>query len=78
MVRYANLRPGPEAYITPYSRSSPFKVKLCSIQNLAVMYTKEEQVKDMEMRKMDPLSGSTNVDIVTKSDESDVIDSARL
>ena len=68
MVRYANLRPGPEAYITPFSRTNPFKVKLVSVQNLAVMYTKEEQLRDMALRERDPLSGSSNVDIVTRTD----------
>ena len=32
------------------------------------MYTKEEQLRDMALRERDPLSGSSNVDIVTRTD----------
>ena len=69
MVRYALLRPGPEAYITPYTRSGPFKMKLCSVQNLAVMYTKEEQLLDMQKRVTDPMSASSGVDMMVRPDE---------
>ena len=69
MVRYALLRPGPEAYVTPYARSSPFKVKLCSVQNLSVMYTKEEQLLDMKGRLTDPMSASASVDMMARHDE---------
>ena len=46
LVRYICPKPGPEAYITPYSKSSPFKSKMVAVQNVAVMYPVSEQIKD--------------------------------
>ena len=50
MVRYANLKPGLEPYTTPFRRTDPYKTKLCAVKNLAMMYSKEEQLEDMENR----------------------------
>ena len=37
IVRYILLKPGPEPYILAFSKKSPFKTKLCSVQSLALM-----------------------------------------
>ena len=48
IVRYALLKPGPEPYVTGFNKKGPFKTKLVAVQNLAMMYSKEEQRKDRE------------------------------
>ena len=63
IVRYSLLKPGPEPYITPFSKKGPFKTKLCSVQTLALMYSKEEQVEDMQKKLGDTLAGSCSVDM---------------
>ena len=61
IVRYILLKPGHEPYISAFSKKSPFKTKLCSVQSLALMYSKEEQMKDMEEQLRDPLASSSSV-----------------
>ena len=48
IVRYSLLKPGPEPYITAFTKKGPFKTKLCSVQTRALMYSKEEQMEDMQ------------------------------
>ena len=55
IVRYILLKPGPEPYISAFSKNSPFKTKLCSVEPLALMYSKEEQLEDMEKRLVDQI-----------------------
>ena len=40
IVRYSLLKPGPEPYIRAFTKKGPFKTKLCSVQTLALMYSK--------------------------------------
>ena len=63
IVRYILLKPGPEPYISAFSKNSPFKTKLCSVEPLALMYSKEEQLEDMEKRLVDQMAGSSSVDM---------------
>ena len=67
IVRYILLKPGPEPYISAFSKKSPFKTKLCSVQSLALMYSKEEQMKDMEEQLRDPLASSSSVDMAVEN-----------
>ena len=46
LVRYICPKPGPEPYITPFSKASPFKCKMVAVQNVALMYPVSEQSKD--------------------------------
>ena len=66
VVRYILLKPGPEPYISAFSKKSPFKTKLCSVQSLTFMYSKEEQIKDMEEQLRDPLASSSSVDMAVE------------
>ena len=61
--RYILLIPGPEPYILGFSKKRSFKTKLCSVQSLALMYSKEEQERDMEEKLKDPLASSSSVDM---------------
>ena len=47
-VRYSNIRVGRDTLASVYHRPGPFKFKICAIQNLAMMYSKEDQVRDRE------------------------------
>ena len=67
IVRYILLKPEPEPYISAFSKKSPFKTKLCSVQSLALMYSKEEQMKDMEEQLRDPLASSSSVDMAVEN-----------
>ena len=64
IVRYVLLKPGPEPYISAYTKGSHFKSKLYSVQSLALMYSVEDQQADREERMKDPLSSSSPVDII--------------
>ena len=64
MIRYILLKPGPEPYISSYSKRSPFKTKLCSVQSLALMYSVEDQQADRQARMLDPMSASSEVDLI--------------
>ena len=64
MVKYILLKPGPEPYISAYTKGSPFKSKLCSVQSLALINSVEDQQADREERMRDPMSGSSTVDII--------------
>jgi hypothetical protein len=48
VVRYALFKPGPESYVTGFNKNGPFRTKLVAVQNLAMMYSKEEQRKYKE------------------------------
>ena len=63
IVRYILLKPGPEPYISAFSKKSPCKTKLCSVQSLSLMYSKEEQIKDMEEKLRNPLASLSSVDM---------------
>ena len=69
IIRYISIRPGPEPYITPFSRKSPFKTKLCAVQNLSMMYSVEEQQSDKRERMQDPMSASCEIDLMGKKEE---------
>jgi hypothetical protein len=61
IVRYALLKPGPEPYVTGFNKNGPFKTKLVAVQNLAMMYSKEEQRKDKEKLSNIKPGGSAEV-----------------
>ena len=69
MIRYISIRPGPEPYVTPFSRKYPFKTKLCTVQNLSMMYSVEEQQSDKRERMLDPMSASCEIDLMGKEAE---------
>ena len=48
IVRYALLKPGSEPYVKGFNKRGPFKTKLVSVQNQAMMYSCDEQREDME------------------------------
>ena len=64
IVRYSLLKPGPEPYMTSFTKKGPFKSKLCSVQNLALVYSCEEQEEDRHRNLKDAISGSVSVDMV--------------
>ena len=66
MIRYILIKPGPEPYITPYSKKSPFKTKLCAVQTLAMMYSVEDQQTDRRDRMLDQMSASCEIDLMGK------------
>ena len=45
-VRYALVDGTVEPYVSPYSKKGPFKLKRCSVQNLALFYARSEQEED--------------------------------
>ena len=61
IVRYALLKPGPEPYVTGFNKKGPFKTKLVAVQNLAMMYSKDEQRIDKEKFCNLKLGGSAEV-----------------
>ena len=48
MVQYLVPKPGPEPYVTPYTKSKTFQTKLVAVQNIAMMYPVCAQKKDKE------------------------------
>ena len=48
IVRDALLEPGPEPHITGFNKKGPFKTELVAVQNLAMMYSRDEQRADKE------------------------------
>ena len=69
IIRYANLRPGKEPYTSPFRKTDPFKTKLCAVQNLALMYSTEEQKEDKQRRKEEGLVESNTVDLMDYKNE---------
>ena len=61
IVRYALLKPGPEPYVTGFNKRGPFKTKLVSVQNQAMMYSCDEQREDMEKFGLVKSGGSAMV-----------------
>jgi hypothetical protein len=62
IVRYALLKPGPEPYIAGFNKKGPFKTKLVAVQNLDMMYSRDEQKADKEKFCNIKPGGSTEVD----------------
>ena len=70
MIRYANLKPGKEPYTSPFRKTDPFKTKLYAVQNLAMMYSTEEQKEDKQRREKEGVVESNSVDIMTPKTQS--------
>ena len=70
IIRYANLKPGKDPYTSPFKKTDPFKTKLCAVQNLAMMYSKEEQIEDKQRREKEGIVESNLVDIMTPKAQS--------
>ena len=69
IVPYALLKPGPEPYVAGFNKRGPFKTKLVAVQNLAMMYSRDEHKPDKEkFCKVKP-GGSTMVDWVASTDQ---------
>jgi hypothetical protein len=65
-VRYMLVNGSRQSYVSRYHKKGPFKYRREAIQNLSIMYSKQEQEADRTRNLADPLAGSANVGIVTK------------